>query len=152
MRNESLVPLNSTLMAFPSLSDSVQWTWCASLQLALGGTHRITESLLWGNALGSSSQGSWCQDRFGVLQQACRSSPGKHQHFLQLALTASPCCHALSSWPQILGAVGWGCASLHLCLLPWETELRLCRFREEVKEGKQTKICFKSKPFDAGIA
>lgn len=34
-----------------------------------------------------------------------------------------------------------------LCL-----QLGSCKFREEVKEGKQNRICLKSKPFDAGIA
>lgn len=30
--------------------------------------------------------------------------------------------------------MGRGCASLQSCLLPWETEPRFCKFREEVRE------------------
>lgn len=36
MRNESLLPLDTILVAFPNPSDSVQWARCASLWLAPG--------------------------------------------------------------------------------------------------------------------
>lgn len=70
----------------------------------------------------------------------CPGTCSWHAQLPSAARVAPP--GALGSW-----ALPWGRASLQLCL-----QLRSCKFREEVKEGKQNRICLESKPFDAGIA
>lgn len=113
----SLLPLNNTLMAFPSPSDSVQWTWCALRGTLLGGIlWEGISALLSGQVLGLQQELCWQISAFPAKENSAGidSFPLLPRFVLLVP--------GFGRW-----AVGWSCASL-----PWETELRFCKFREEI--------------------